>query len=96
MNQGTIVYTGRMPMTENEKVRENRLRRAAERQGLKLEKSRVRDPRALTYGGWRLVAEQGGIVYGDEAKASRGSYGLSLDQVEEYLLGDRDEQRGKE
>ena len=32
------------------KARENRLRRAAERQGLRLSKSRTRDPLALTYG----------------------------------------------
>jgi hypothetical protein len=33
-----------------EKVRENQLRRAAERQGLALSKSRRRDPRAIDYG----------------------------------------------
>lgn len=38
-----------------DKVRENRLRRVAERQGLRLEKSRRRDPLALDYGTWRIV-----------------------------------------
>ena len=32
------------------KARENRLRRAAERQGLRLSKSRTRDPLALSFG----------------------------------------------
>jgi hypothetical protein len=36
--------------TTQHKVRENRLRRAAYRQGLRLEKSRRRDPRAVDYG----------------------------------------------
>ncbi len=34
----------------DEKIRENRLRRMAERQGLALHKSRRRDPRAIDYG----------------------------------------------
>ena len=38
-----------------EKVRENRLRRMAERQGLELRKSRRRDPRAIDYGRWYIV-----------------------------------------
>jgi hypothetical protein len=37
-----------------EKVRENRLRRMAERQGFRLVKSRTRDPLALTYG-WFIM-----------------------------------------
>jgi hypothetical protein len=41
-------------MTNQEKVRENKLRRMAARQGLKLLKSRRRDPRALEYGGYQL------------------------------------------
>jgi hypothetical protein len=38
-----------MPLAA-EKARENRARRAAERQGFTLVKSRVRDPLALAYG----------------------------------------------
>ena len=37
------------------KIRENRLRRMAERQGVKLQKSRRRDPHALDYGTYRLI-----------------------------------------
>jgi hypothetical protein len=46
-------------MENAEKVRENRLRRWAEDQGYKLEKSRRRDPRAKDYGTYRLVPEKG-------------------------------------
>ena len=42
-------------MTGAHKVRENRLRRAAERQGLRLVKSRRRDPRAVGLGTYMLV-----------------------------------------
>jgi len=42
-----------------EKVRENRLRRAAERQELQLVKSRRRDPRARDYGLYRLMRPDG-------------------------------------
>jgi hypothetical protein len=38
-----------------EKVRENRLRRMAERQGLELRKPRRRDPRAKDYARWYIV-----------------------------------------
>jgi len=40
------------------KIRENRLRRMARRQGLVLWKSRARDPRALSYGHYGLVDPQ--------------------------------------
>jgi hypothetical protein len=39
----------------SEKVRENKLRRMAERQRLRLEKSRRRDPLAYDYGTYMLV-----------------------------------------
>ena len=66
-------------MSVSLKVRENRLRRAAERQGLVLRKSRRRDPRALSYGSyWLIISESGGIAAGDQ-------WGMSLDEVEEWL-----------
>ena len=46
-------------MENDEKVRENRLRRWAEGQGYKLEKSRRRDPRANDYGTYRLTPAKG-------------------------------------
>lgn len=41
-------------MTEDDKVRENRIRRIAERRGFRLEKSRRRHPRAVGFGGFML------------------------------------------
>lgn len=51
-----------------EKTRENRLRRMARRQGLDLQKSRRRDPRALDYGGYQLIARgSNSLVLGELA-----------------------------
>ena len=63
-------------------VRENRLRRAASRQGLNLTKSRRRDPRAYDYDRYMLVdAWTGKVVAGGDPHP----YTLSLDEVEEWL-----------
>lgn len=68
-----------MASSTREKVRENRLRRMAERQGLELRKSRRRDPRALDFGGyWLIDARLGGVVLG-------GEFGVDLDAVEAHL-----------
>jgi hypothetical protein len=61
-----------------EKVRENRIRRMAERQGYRLVKSRRRDHRALEYGNYWLHNERHVGVLG-------GRRGVSLDDIEEYL-----------
>ena len=45
-----------------DKVRENRLRRMATRQGLHLVKSRRRDPQALDFGTYGLADRDGGRV----------------------------------
>lgn len=55
------------------KIRENRMRRAAQRQGLQLQKFRSRDPRALNYGTYQLRCA------GNDAEPS---YGMTLDAVE--------------
>jgi hypothetical protein len=61
------------------KVRENRMRRVAERQGLALRKSRRRDQRALDFGGYRVIDRSGDyLVFG-------GEYGTDLDAVEAFL-----------
>jgi hypothetical protein len=60
------------------KVRENRLRRMAERQGLVLHKSRRRDPRALDYGTYQLLD-------GHTRVMASGT----IDTMEQYLTGDR-------
>lgn len=70
-------------MTE-EKIRENRVRRAAERQGLRLVKSRRRDPRAYDYGTYMLVdGRTNAIVCGQPVTGQNGS--ASLDQIEAAL-----------
>ncbi|MGO8686502.1 MAG: hypothetical protein ACLQT7_04840 [Candidatus Dormibacteria bacterium] len=71
-----------MPVTTREKVRENRLRRTAERQGLKLLKSRRRDPHAIDFGTYMLVdPNRCALVPADH---NRGC-GLDLDGVETWL-----------
>jgi hypothetical protein len=64
------------------KVRENRLRRVAERQGLRLEKSRRRDKRAWDWGTYQLVdaSTSTAVAYG-----STHGYGLNLDEIEAAL-----------
>ena len=64
------------------KVRENRLRRMAARQGLSLVKSRRRDPRAINFGTYMLVdISTNAVVAGDHERG----YGLTLDDVEKWL-----------
>jgi hypothetical protein len=66
-------------MDAKTKVRENRLRRIASRQGLRLQKSRQRDPMALDYGKYSLVNGRPGHIH---VFIGQGD----LDQVEEALL----------
>jgi hypothetical protein len=67
-----------------DKIRENRLRRMAERQLLRLKKSRRRDPRAPDFGGYMLVDDRNNVVLG----ASQNAYEATLDDVEAYLTDD--------
>lgn len=67
-----------------EKVRENRLRAAAERQGFEVRKSRRRDPRARDYGAYMIVNP------GDGTIEAGGHGGMSLDDVEKWLAGNED------
>lgn len=85
------------PMIEiTGKVRENRIRRVAQRQGLRLVRSRTRDPRATTYGRYGLLSgadPQFGFVDpdGHTARDAEGARpAATLQQVERYLLGDPD------
>jgi len=71
-------------MTEQDyKVLENRLRRAAARQGLRLEKSRARDPRAVDYGTYQLVdiATNTRVSGGSQQRG----YGLGLHEIARAL-----------
>jgi hypothetical protein len=72
-----------MPVQEY-KVFENRMRRAAERQGLQLEKSRTRDPNAIDYGTYQLVDQRHNIVKRDWDMPR--DYGLNLRDVGRYLF----------
>jgi len=59
------------------------MRRMAQRQGLRLIKSKRRDPRALDYGQyWLADISINGAVAG-------GQFGISLDEVEEFLMAER-------
>ncbi|MFC9342885.1 hypothetical protein ACFT0G_06170 [Streptomyces sp. NPDC057020] len=73
-------------METAEKTREIRLRRAAKRQGLTLHRSRVRDPRALSYARYRLERDGHVIAGGDGT-----GYSMTMDDIEQYLNGERAE-----
>ena len=73
-------------MDQDRKVRENRLRRMAERQGLRLVKNPRRDPRAIDYGTYMLVDPDSRLV-ADFGWAYTGmpDGNTHLDDVEAYL-----------
>lgn len=68
----------RATVDQAEKVRENRLRRMAQRQGLTLTRSRRRDPRALDFGLYWLTDASGANVTPEQ--------GIDIDAVEAFLL----------
>jgi hypothetical protein len=68
------------------KTFENRLRRMASRQGYELNKSRLRDPRAIGFGGYMIIdASTNHVVAGAHPHA----HSMSLDEVETWLLSER-------
>jgi len=75
-------------MTDVEKVRENRLRRAAKRQGLDIKKSRMRDPRAIGYGKWMIIDPKTNTAVAGTAATGRPEF--SVDDVEDWLIGERE------
>jgi hypothetical protein len=70
-------------MDAGDKVREARLRRMAERQGLHLQKSRRRDRLAIDYEGYQLVEAASNLLVFGQVAGRR--FGASLDDVEDYL-----------
>mgnify|MGYP000956423648 CR=1 FL=1 len=71
-----------MTSDQEVKVRENRIRRIAERRGLRLEKSRRRDPHAIDFGGYMLIdAHKNQVVMG----ATNFAYDANLDEIEGFL-----------
>ena len=72
-------------MTDNEfKVRENRVRRAVARRGFALEKARRKDPQAWDFATYHVIDPRARvvIVYGHDP---RGAFGMTLDDVEQWL-----------
>jgi hypothetical protein len=69
-------------MPDEDKVRENRLRRIAERRGYSLEKSRRRDPKAPDFARFRVIEmRENRAVFGAEPHA----FSATLDEVEQWL-----------
>ena len=67
-----------------DKVRENRLRRMAHRQGFKLQRSPRRDTRAIDYGLYAITTQDGGrgLIH---PQGPISIFTLDLGGVEEYL-----------
>ena len=70
-----------MVMSAEDKVREARLRRVADRRGLRLVRSRRRDPGALTYGRYFVETQDGHVPNGYQTVR-----GFTLDEAEERLM----------
>lgn len=71
-------------MEQDEKVKENRLRRIADRRGYKLTKSRSRDPQAIDFGLYAVIdLSTGGAV--NSALANRWVHSWTLDDVEGFF-----------
>jgi len=70
-----------------EKVREDRLRRQLDRMGYRLMKSRARDERDITYGGYQIVDASTNFLAGGWGNLNRG-YALDLDGVEAWIRKD--------
>jgi hypothetical protein len=64
-------------MDTQEKIRENRARRAVARRGLRLAKTRRRDRAAYDYGSWTITDQAGRLVHAAP----------SLADVEAWLAG---------
>lgn len=67
------------------KAAENLARRMSARYGLKLEKSRRRDPRALGYGTYQLTDRDANTII---SSGLSSGYGLSLSEIFQALTED--------
>ena len=70
-------------ISESQRAREGRLRRHAQRHGLRLVKSRSRKPDAVSFGGYMIVEPTRGVVLAGDTPHP---YSLSLEDVEAHLL----------
>ncbi len=75
-------------MGDDSKARENRARRAAQRQGYRLEKNPRRDPRAIGFGAYRITDEQTGEVVASFGWDDRPGPAGRLAEVEAWLAGE--------
>ena len=76
-----------MVLSKPEKVRENKLRRVADRRGYRLSRSRSRDEDAIDYGLYALIDIQKNFAV-SPVIAGRWVHSWTLDEVEEYLTSD--------
>jgi hypothetical protein len=76
-----------------DKVRENRIRRIADRRGLRLVKSGGRDPNALDYGLYALIDYDTGEAV-NPSLIGRYTCSWTLDQIEDYLVEPEQPQKG--
>jgi len=74
----------------DEKVRENRLRRQARRQGLLLHKSRAQKTNIDDYGGYMIISARLNSIEAGQ------KFDLSLDQVEQFLNEDEEKIKSKQ
>jgi len=68
-----------------EKLSESRLRRLAERRGLRITRSRARDPRASDYGRYMLRDVNTRVIVAGASSVGRALW--TLEDVESYLAG---------
>jgi hypothetical protein len=71
-----------------EKTRETRLRRMADRQELRLAKSRRRDPRATDYDRYALLTPGNAVKFGAASRRGQLVFTASLDDIERWLTDD--------
>jgi hypothetical protein len=71
-------------MPQADKILENRLRRELDRMGYRLQKSRARDPHALTYGGYQIKDLGANALAAGCGNADRG-FSLRVDDVEAWI-----------
>lgn len=64
-----------------DKVLENRLRRMADRQGMILQKSPRRDPKAKDFGRYRLLVDHRDLVH----HAQTTPFGMTFEEVRQRL-----------
>ena len=79
-----VTATATPAATETDAVQERRVRRAAERQGLRIQKCRRRDPRALGFGTYMITDPRSSTIVAGDIDTG---YGLTLDEIERELGG---------